>query len=75
MSAIRPKRRVSIPSDDLASKPLLADPALPAFDVPELCRGSALGYTADGMQRLIPKARPGTFDEEEFVVGMRFVVL
>jgi hypothetical protein len=52
-----------------------ANDALVAFKVPPLCQGSVLTYAGPGMQRQITKSRPGTFDEECFVVGMRFVVV
>lgn len=49
--------------------------ALGTFDVPDLCKGSAVTY-ADGLkQRQVSKARGGEFEEQEFVVGMRFIVL
>ncbi|SMY23437.1 unnamed protein product [Zymoseptoria tritici ST99CH_1A5] len=49
--------------------------ALAAFQPPELCRGSVLTYAGPGMQRQTTKSRPGIFDEDELVVGMRFVVV
>lgn len=49
--------------------------ALGNFDIPDLCKGSAVTY-ADGLkQRQVSKARGGEFEEQDFVVGMRFIVL
>jgi hypothetical protein len=49
--------------------------ALREFEIPDLCVGSAVSY-ADGLQqRQVAKARGGEFEEQQFVVGMRFVVL
>jgi hypothetical protein len=49
--------------------------ALREFQIPDLCVGSAVSY-ADGLQqRQVAKARGGEFEEQQFVVGMRFVVL
>jgi hypothetical protein len=49
--------------------------ALRDFEVPDLCVGSAVSY-ADGLQqRQVIKARGGEFAEQQFVVGMRFIVL
>ena len=52
-----------------------SDQALRDFQVPDLCVGSAVSY-ADGLQqRQVTKARGGEFEEQQFVVGMRFIVL
>jgi hypothetical protein len=49
--------------------------ALRDFRIPDLCVGSAVSY-ADGLQqRQVAKARGGEFVEEQFVVGIRFIVL
>lgn len=50
------------------------DQALKGFQIPDLCVGSAVSY-ADGLQqRQVSKARGGEFVEQQFVVGIRFVV-
>ena len=49
--------------------------ALEAFEIPEVCRGSAVTFPKDkSAMRQIGKARGGMFKEECVVVGMRFVV-
>ncbi|KAF7197853.1 hypothetical protein HII31_00942 [Pseudocercospora fuligena] len=46
------------------------------FVVPDSCRGSAVTYDANpACQRQVSKVRPGFFEENQVVVGMRFVVL
>jgi len=45
------------------------------FNVPELCVRSAVTYAESDIQRTIPAARPGEFEEEELVVGMRWLVI
>ncbi|KAK3117062.1 hypothetical protein LTR53_001941 [Teratosphaeriaceae sp. CCFEE 6253] len=66
---------------------MTATEALKAFAIPDSLRGSVVGYAplvledngAKGqetlLQRQIGKARGGKFEEEEVVVGMRFVVV
>lgn len=52
-----------------------SDQALEHFEIPDTCVGSAVSY-ADGLkQRQVSKARGGVFEEQQFVVGMRFIVL
>lgn len=49
--------------------------ALESFQIPDSCAGSTVTYAEGKAQRQIAKARSGEFHEEEFVVGIRFVVL
>jgi hypothetical protein len=49
--------------------------ALRDFQVPDLCVGSAVSYAGGLQQRQVAKARGGEFEKQQFVVGMRFVVL
>jgi hypothetical protein len=49
--------------------------ALKDFQIPELCVGSAVSYAGGLQQRQVSKGRGGEFVEQQFVVGMRFVVL
>jgi hypothetical protein len=52
-----------------------SDQALEHFQIPDLCVRSTVSY-ADGLkQRQVSKARGGEFVEQQFVVGMRFIVL
>jgi len=45
------------------------------FQIPNTCVGSTVSY-ADGLkQRQVSKVRGGEFVEQQFVVGMRFIVL
>lgn len=46
-----------------------------AFVIPELCLQGSVGYAEGDIHRPAPWARPGEFDEQAFVVGMRFVVI
>jgi hypothetical protein len=45
------------------------------FTVPQTCQGSAAAYAGRGEWRHVNKVRPGEFEEEELVVGMRFVIV
>ncbi|EME82635.1 uncharacterized protein MYCFIDRAFT_215035 [Pseudocercospora fijiensis CIRAD86] len=46
------------------------------FIVPDACRGSTVTYDANpACQRHVSKVRPGFFEENQVVVGMRYVVL
>lgn len=45
------------------------------FQVPELFKGSTVSYAGGLTQRQAIKARGGEFEEQQFVVGMRFIVL
>lgn len=56
--------------DEVKTEEVLAN-----FQVPDLCVGSAVTYAGGMMQRQVAKARGGEFQEEQFVVGMRFFVL
>lgn len=49
--------------------------ALPGFQLPEACHGSVFSYAEGNAQRQIPKARPGVFEEDEVIVGMRFILI
>ena len=51
------------------------DQALRDFQIPKLCVGSAVSYAGGLWQRQVSKGRGGEFVEQQFVVGMRFVVL
>ena len=58
-----------IPNEQTSSQ------ALEQFEIPDICVGSTVSY-ADGLkQRQISKTRGGEFEEQQFVVGMRFIVL
>lgn len=46
-----------------------------AFVIPELCLQSSVGYAGADIHRPAPWARPGEYDEQAFVAGMRFVVI
>ncbi|CAK3944038.1 Hypothetical predicted protein [Lecanosticta acicola] len=46
-----------------------------AFPIPDLCIDSAVGYAEGEASRPTPYARHGEFNEERFVVGMRFIVI
>ncbi|KXT03034.1 hypothetical protein AC578_657 [Pseudocercospora eumusae] len=47
-----------------------------AFILPDSCRGSTVTYDVNpACQRQVSKVRPGFFEENQVVVGMRFVVL
>ncbi|KXT15203.1 hypothetical protein AC579_3945 [Pseudocercospora musae] len=47
-----------------------------AFTLPDSCCGSTVTYDANpACQRQVSKVRPGFFEENQVVVGMRFVVL
>lgn len=48
--------------------------AMAAFEAPKICQGGSISY-ADAGHRAVVKIRPGEFNEQEFVVGMRFIVL
>ncbi|EME46068.1 hypothetical protein DOTSEDRAFT_70156 [Dothistroma septosporum NZE10] len=48
--------------------------ALNNFRPPQLCEGSVVSFAGNGMYRTVPKWRPGSFDENEVVAGMRIVV-
>lgn len=52
-----------------------ADQALKDFQIPDLCKGSAVTYAEGMAQRQVEKARGGEFHEEDIVVGMRFIVI
>ncbi|USW49077.1 hypothetical protein Slin15195_G023960 [Septoria linicola] len=49
--------------------------ALANFKLPDMCHGSVVSYAGGDASRQISKTRPGHFEEEEFIVGMRFVVV
>jgi hypothetical protein len=52
-----------------------SDQTLQHFQIPDTCVGSTVSY-ADGVkQRQVSKVRGGEFVEQQFVVGMRFIVL
>jgi hypothetical protein len=62
------------------SKKALAREQLPhhavtRFQVPDLFKKSTVSYAAFLKQRQAIKARGGEFEEQQFVVGMRFIVL
>lgn len=52
-----------------------SEQALENFKVPDLCDGSTVTYAQGLKQRQVSKARGGEFEEQFFVVGMRFIVL
>lgn len=54
--------------------PYTDEEALENFEPPELCKGSAVSFAGASMYRMVPRWRPGYFDEEEVVGGMRIVV-
>lgn len=45
------------------------------FELPELCQDSALSYVDGGAVRQVAKSRSGDFNEEQLLVGMRFVLI
>lgn len=49
--------------------------AIAGFLIPESCFGSAITYSANHPQRQVAKSRPDKFEEDEVIVGMRFVVV
>ena len=49
--------------------------ALEEFQIPDLWKGSAVSYAEGLKQRQAVKARGGEFEEQQFVVGLRFFVL
>jgi hypothetical protein len=52
-----------------------SDEALENFTIPDFCVETPVTY-ADGLtQRQVPKTRDGEFEEQQFIVGMRFIVL
>jgi hypothetical protein len=62
-------------SDAWLPREQTSNQALRDFQIPDLCVGSAVSY-ADGLQqRQVTKARGGEFVEQQFVVGVRFIVL
>lgn len=70
----------TIGSSTTKSKKAVAKEQLPShavknFHVPELFKGSAVSYADGDKQRQAIKARGGEFEEQQFVVGMRFIVL
>lgn len=70
-----PRRKASTPKKGSETREaLVAAEAEEKFEVPRLSKGSAVGYAAAGTQRQITKIRGGEFEEEEFLVGMRFYV-
>ena len=46
-----------------------------AFQIPNICHGGSISYSEPGQHRTVVKLRPGEFNEQSLVVGMRFVVL
>lgn len=70
-----PRRKALTPKKGSETREaLMAAEAEESFVVPRLSEGSAVGYAAAGVQRQIGKIRGGEFEEEEFLVGMRFYV-
>ena len=53
----------------------LPDHAVTRFRVPDLFKKSTVGFAGELKQRQAIKARGGEFEEQQFVVGMRFIVL
>ncbi|KAF2215681.1 hypothetical protein CERZMDRAFT_94081 [Cercospora zeae-maydis SCOH1-5] len=49
--------------------------ALANFRLPEMSKGCTVSFAEGNAQRQIQKTRPGFFDEDEMIVGMRFVVV
>lgn len=49
--------------------------ALEAFEILEICQGGSITYADAGVQRSVVRVRPGEFNEQALVVGMRFIVL
>ncbi|PIA88947.1 hypothetical protein CB0940_07652 [Cercospora beticola] len=78
-----PKAKTPPPSDSVkrsSRKPGKLDDqtpeeALANFKVPDLCKDCTVSFAGGNAQRQIQKTRPGFFDEDEIVVGMRFVVV
>jgi hypothetical protein len=62
-------------SKKATAKDQLRSNAVKNFQVPELFKGSAVSYADGDKQRQAIKARGGEFEEQQFVVGMRFIVL
>ncbi|KAK4503546.1 hypothetical protein PRZ48_004461 [Zasmidium cellare] len=49
--------------------------AMAAFEIPKICQGGSISYADPDQHRTVVKLRPGEFNEQSLVVGMRFVVL
>ncbi|KAF2169150.1 hypothetical protein M409DRAFT_20375 [Zasmidium cellare ATCC 36951] len=49
--------------------------AMAAFEMPKICQGGSISYANPDQHRTVVKLRPGEFNEQSLVVGMRFVVL
>jgi hypothetical protein len=62
-------------SKKATAKDQLPSNAVKNFQVPELFKGSTVSYADGDKQRQAIKARGGEFEEQQFVVGMRFIVL
>lgn len=71
----QPASASSQKSKKALAREALPDHAVTRFQIPELFKKSTVSY-ADGLkQRQATKARGGEFEEQQFVVGMRFIVL
>jgi hypothetical protein len=77
-SLVTPQQTIG--SSTTKSKKAIAKEQLPSnavknFQIPELFKGSAVSYADGDKQRQAIKARGGEFEEQQFMVGMRFIVL
>ena len=71
----QPASASSQKSKKALAREALPDHAVTRFQIPDVFKKSTVGY-ADGLkQRQATKARGGEFEEQQFVVGMRFIVL
>ncbi|GIZ42103.1 hypothetical protein CKM354_000538300 [Cercospora kikuchii] len=78
-----PKAKIPPPPDSVkrsSRKPGKLDDqtpeeALANFKLPELSKDCTVSFAEGNAQRQIQKTRPGFFNEDEVVVGMRFVVM
>lgn len=71
----QPASASSQKSKKALAREALPDHAVTRFQVPELFKKSTVSYAGGLKQRQAIKARGGEFEEQQFVVGMRFIVL
>ncbi|KAM3425612.1 hypothetical protein BST61_g7559 [Cercospora zeina] len=68
--SVKRSRRKRVTLDDQTPEQALAN-----FKLPEMSEGCTVSFAEGNAQRQIQKTRPGFFEEDEMVVGMRFVVV
>jgi hypothetical protein len=71
----QPASASSQKSKKALAREALPDHAVTRFQIPELFKKSTVSYADRLKQRQAIKARGGEFEEQQFVVGMRFIVL